>query len=128
MAPKTRPLSPHLGVYRLPFTAWLSIAHRATGVLVFAGVVLFSWIMVLLGFFPDFSVRLLESPLVHYFLRFVLVGWSGTMCYHYCNGVRHLFWDCGIGFSKSAATWSGCVMLGAAGLACLVLLVLWLLG
>ncbi|MFT7212503.1 MAG: succinate dehydrogenase / fumarate reductase cytochrome b subunit, partial [Granulosicoccus sp.] len=27
-----RPLSPHLQVYKLPLTAYLSIAHRATGI------------------------------------------------------------------------------------------------
>ena len=35
-----RPLSPHLQVYRLPLTAWLSITHRLTGVLLSLGLVL----------------------------------------------------------------------------------------
>ncbi len=28
----TRPLSPHLQIYKLPFTALLSVLHRATGI------------------------------------------------------------------------------------------------
>ncbi|MCA3267808.1 MAG: succinate dehydrogenase, cytochrome b556 subunit, partial [Azospirillum sp.] len=34
---RERPLSPHLQVYRLPLTAWLSITHRATGVALAVG-------------------------------------------------------------------------------------------
>lgn len=43
---KTRPLSPHLQVYRLPLTALLSISHRITGVLLAMGLLLLAgWLL-----------------------------------------------------------------------------------
>ena len=42
---RSRPLSPHLQVYRLPLPALMSISHRATGVLLAAGsLVLVYWL------------------------------------------------------------------------------------
>ncbi|MGH8499792.1 MAG: succinate dehydrogenase, cytochrome b556 subunit, partial [Methylococcales bacterium] len=37
--PISRPLSPHLQIYRLPLTAILSITHRATGVAITLGMI-----------------------------------------------------------------------------------------
>ena len=46
MANPNRPLSPHLQVYRPQITSVLSITHRATGVALAGGAVLFAyWIM-----------------------------------------------------------------------------------
>ena len=36
-----RPLSPHLQIYKLPMLALLSITHRATGVALCAGAIIF---------------------------------------------------------------------------------------
>ena len=45
-----RPLSPHLGHYKLPMLALLSITHRATGVALCAGaLILVYWLMALAG-------------------------------------------------------------------------------
>ncbi|MGA9469188.1 MAG: succinate dehydrogenase, cytochrome b556 subunit [Candidatus Macondimonas sp.] len=34
------------------------------------------------------------------------------MFYHLCNGIRHLFWDIGMGFEKAQARRSGWAALG----------------
>ena len=39
MTTRNRPLSPHLQIYKMPFTAILSITHRATGVALAVGTV-----------------------------------------------------------------------------------------
>ena len=41
-----RPLSPHLSIYRWPITMVLSILHRATGVAMSIGLIVFAtWLM-----------------------------------------------------------------------------------
>ena len=43
MAQASRPLSPHLGIYRWYFTMALSIAHRVTGAGLAVGLLLLTW-------------------------------------------------------------------------------------
>ena len=54
-------------------------------------------------------------------LGYALLGaWSYCLFYHLCNGIRHLFWDAGLGFSLKATYTSGVLMviasLGLTGL------------
>ena len=101
-----RPLSPHLQVYKPQVTSVLSIFHRITGVaLSFGLVLLVGWI---------FSLSLGESIFNYYSL--FLGSWLGLLVmfsfifalnYHFCNGVRHLFWDAGYGYEISTVYKSG---------------------
>jgi succinate dehydrogenase / fumarate reductase cytochrome b subunit len=43
---RARPLSPHLGVYRLTLTMAMSGAHRITGMALYLGVLLLAWFLV----------------------------------------------------------------------------------
>ncbi|MDB1135028.1 succinate dehydrogenase, cytochrome b556 subunit [Candidatus Anaplasma sp. TIGMIC] len=122
---RSRPLSPHLGVYRLPVTALLSISHRAAGVLLYLGLTFFSWLLVFLTFYPGVVRALLAYRVVEYVVEAGLFVWFGSLCYHYCNGIRHLFWDCGIGLGKKAATISGYVTLAVAVSLALGLFFIW---
>ena len=47
--PRTRPLSPHLQIYRWPVTMATSITHRATGLALAAGTVLLAWWLIAHG-------------------------------------------------------------------------------
>ncbi|QLL66953.1 Succinate dehydrogenase cytochrome b556 subunit [Anaplasma phagocytophilum] len=111
---RSRPLSPHLSVYKLPITAWLSITHRITGVLLLMGLTLFTWLLISLHWTSGQLWGLLDSWIGVLLVKVVIGGCVAALCYHYYNGIRHLFWDCGIGFSKSEATFSGWLMLGFA--------------
>ena len=45
---KTRPLSPHLQIYKLPLPAVMSITHRISGVVLSSGTLLLAlWLMLL---------------------------------------------------------------------------------
>ena len=94
-----RPLSPHLTIYRWPITMILSIMHRATGVALSIGLILLSsWLVTLyLGeqAYALFTL-LMTSPLG----SLALYSWSFSFFFHFCNGVRHLYWDTGRGCSK----------------------------
>ena len=92
-----RPLSPHLGIYRWQITMSMSILHRATGVALAVGSPVLVWWLVAAGMGPDafdHAHRLLASGLG----QFLLIGWTFSLFYHLCNGIRHLCWDAGWGF------------------------------
>ena len=37
----------------------------------------------------------------------ILMSWVTALFFHMFNGIRHLFWDYGIGLSLSVSKWSG---------------------
>ena len=37
----------------------------------------------------------------------LLFGWSYSLFFHLCNGIRHLVWDCGYGFDLRTTYKSG---------------------
>ena len=93
----SRPTSPHLQIYRLPLTALLSITHRATGIILVIGAVLFVWVLTALSTGPE-SYAKVQPILQSWFGQLVLFGITFSLYLHFCNGIRHLFWDVGMGF------------------------------
>jgi len=99
MATPKRPLSPFMigPYYRPQLTSMLSIAHRATGVLLsLAAFVLAGWLLAVAGGSEGFDrfTALAASPLGQAALLLVLF----SLIYHLLNGIRHLLWDIGWGF------------------------------
>ena len=99
----TRPLSPHLSVYRMSrYTLATSIANRFTGVALSAGLLLLVyWLMSVAGGAQSFAraLRVLTSPLV----RLIYAALIISFCYHLVAGVRHLVWDTGHGLERTQA-------------------------
>ena len=119
----SRPLSPHLGVYKFLYTMALSILHRITGVAATVGFLVFSWWLMALATGPGSYARamhLLSTP----FAKLLLVGFTFSFVYHFCNGIRHLVWDTGRGLERVQARRSGRVVIVAALL--LTALAVWL--
>ena len=106
------PVSPHLGVYRFGLSAFLSILHRITSVVIFAGLLVFSWFFILSGYMPDsrFVVNF-HSVLSGMAGKTALFCWLSCILYHSSNGVRHLCSDCGIAMTCSGVVKSGILML-----------------
>lgn len=116
MQTSKRPLSPHLQIYRWQLTSTLSIAHRATGVALAAGTLLLVWWLVAAASGPD------PYAAVQGFMRswigiLLLVGWSFSLFYHLCNGIRHLVWDTGHGLDLRSVYQGGwTVVIASVGL------------
>ncbi len=91
------PTSPHLQIYRLPLTAILSITHRATGVFLAIGSILLVWVLVALAGGPE-SYAPAQAFLHSWLGQLILFALTFALYFHFCNGIRHLFWDVGIGF------------------------------
>lgn len=106
MEVSNRPLSPHLQVYRPQLTSVLSITHRATGVALALGLVLLVYWLLTLAAGPE-SYSNARELLGSWIGKIILFGFSFALFYHLCNGVRHLFWDAGLGLELKAAYASG---------------------
>lgn len=106
MSKTSRPLSPHLQVYKLPLLAKLSILHRITGVALSAGAILLPIVLLAIASNQacyDFVVKHLSA----WYGLVVLFGFTLALMYHLCNGIRHLFWDAGYGFDPKTADKTG---------------------
>ena len=103
-----RPLSPHLTVYKPQITSVLSIFHRITGAgLTVSTVLVVFWLASLaMGEFTFKSFNIfLNNPLI----ILVLVCSLWALWYHFCTGLRHLYWDMGYGYRLKSVTISGWV-------------------
>jgi succinate dehydrogenase / fumarate reductase cytochrome b subunit len=107
-----RPLSPHLSVYRWPITMTLSILHRMTGVALSIGLIAFVvWLeSIAIGADPYAMVAGWIDTLPG---KLLLLGWSLAFFFHLANGIRHLFWDVGLGFEMRQANASAWFVLVA---------------
>jgi succinate dehydrogenase / fumarate reductase cytochrome b subunit len=80
----------------------LSILHRMTGVaLSFGLIALVAWLESIA--FGASSYTILQTAMTTLFGKLLLLGWCFAFFLHLSNGIRHLFWDVGIGFEKRQA-------------------------
>ncbi|MEP6983090.1 MAG: succinate dehydrogenase, cytochrome b556 subunit [Sphingomicrobium sp.] len=117
---RSRPLSPHLTIWRWGPHMIVSILHRASGVaLSFAGLGILAWWLFALSSGPDAYATFIKpatSPLG----LVVLIGLTWSFFQHLLSGIRHLTMDTGaafeLGINKTFAilTIVGSVLLTAA--------------
>jgi len=102
----SRPISPHLQIYRPQLTSVLSFAHRVTGLTL--GLYSIALVMLLVaaaaGPRPFSAAQRLMQSLFGEVLLF-----GGTFCLflHLCGGIRHLWWDSARGFELGEIYASG---------------------
>ncbi len=104
---RTRPLSPHISIYKPQITSVLSILHRTTGVALFVGLLALLWIFIFFIYTPDSANSFLWHFLSGGYGKALIVLWSYSLFFHACSGIRHLCWDMGYGFGICTATKSG---------------------
>jgi succinate dehydrogenase / fumarate reductase, cytochrome b subunit len=118
----SRPISPHLPVYKMQLTSGLSIMHRATGFLLFVGLLAILWWLIYCIHTYGYSGReafcasnfrdeIHQSDFFNFFAgnfgKIILIVWSYCLFYHLFAGVRHLFWDAGLGLDLNNSRLSG---------------------
>ncbi len=81
---------------RLPITAWTSIAHRASGVFLFAGMAILLWALDVSLASPK-SFLALQDCLANPLLKLAIWAVVAALIYHSVAGVKHLVMDLGIG-------------------------------
>jgi len=120
----SRPLSPHLQIYKPMLTMMMSIMHRITGIALYFGIILLVWWLsaasVSDGYF-DF----VQGFFGHWFGRLLLFCFTWALIHHALGGLRHLLWDTGRGYDLKVVEW-----LARANLAgsIVLTLLLWIIG
>jgi succinate dehydrogenase / fumarate reductase, cytochrome b subunit len=97
IAPRARPLSPHLQIYKWSWTMAMSVIHRLTGVALYGGTLLLAVWLIALATSPSAfeTVRWAFGTLLG---RLVLFGYTWALLHHMFGGIRHFIWDLGAGF------------------------------
>ena len=106
---RPRPLSPHLQIYKPQITSILSIFHRLTGISLSIGsFIIVAWIVSLSMGIESYSYFM--SIVDNWFVQIIIVGFAFALFYHFSNGIRHLFWDAGLGFELKSVYISGSIV------------------
>ena len=84
----------------------LSITHRLTGLALYAGTAMMVWWLWVLAYNPA-SYQQMQECVSSWIGQLTLVGWTLAFYYHFSNGIRHLFWDIGMGYGLVQVTRSG---------------------
>lgn len=95
----SRPLSPHLSIFRPTINMVMSILHRITGSINYAGSAILALWLALAASGPagyEMAGAILGSPLG----LLVLFGYSWSLIHHACGGIRHFIWDTGAMLAK----------------------------
>src|SRR5262245_40870459 len=97
----SRPLSPHLTIFRPYINMVMSIIHRITGGINYVGSAILALWLAMSASGPagyDMASAILGSPLG----LLALFGLSWSLIHHACGGVRHFIWDTGAMFEKAS--------------------------
>jgi succinate dehydrogenase / fumarate reductase cytochrome b subunit len=99
---QTRPLSPHMQIWRWHVTMAASILHRVTGVALWVGLlILVAWLYALAAGPVAFSA--VAGALASLPGLAILFMVTLSLFFHLANGIRHLAWDLGFGFQLKTA-------------------------
>jgi succinate dehydrogenase / fumarate reductase, cytochrome b subunit len=105
-----RPVNLDIGTMRLPLTAWTSIAHRASGVFLFAGMAVLIWVLDASLASPE-SFASLQECLANPLAKLVIWAVVAGLIYHSVAGVKHLVMDLGVGETIEGGTLGAKVVL-----------------
>lgn len=120
---KSRPLSPHLSIYKPTITMTMSIVHRITGIALYAGTVLLAiWLISAASGAQAFATvqGFIASPLG----RIILLGYTWAIIHHALGGVRHFIWDTGAGLGPERMLLARLTLIGSL----VITIGLWLFG
>ncbi|GGF01967.1 MULTISPECIES: succinate dehydrogenase, cytochrome b556 subunit [Stappia] len=120
----SRPLSPHIQIYKPILTMVMSILHRITGAALYVGTILVAWWLVAAAAGPEYFdfVNELYGSL---FGRLVLFGFTWALVHHLIGGLRHFIWDMGYGFGREAREWlARATIIGSVA----ITILLWVIG
>ena len=110
MNDSNNPLSPHLQIYRWHISSLLSITHRISGIInLFALILIFFWLLILS--FGESNYETFLLMINSFFGKFILIGFTWSMCFQILSGIRHLVWDLGYGFEIKTANISGVIVI-----------------
>jgi len=119
-----RPLSPHIQIYRWHLTMVMSIAHRVTGVALYAGTLLLAWWLIAAASGHAYF-RFVNGIFGSWIGLIILFGFTWALIHHMLGGIRHFIWDTGHGLDAPMRDRLAlATIVGSAGLT----IVVWIIG
>ena len=106
---ENRPLSPHLTIHKKILTSIFSILHRITGICLSIGSLLIAIWISLISLGPNYFY-LYKAISSTFIFKIILFAWTVGIFYHLFNGIRYLFWTCGIGMSLQTVYRTGYIV------------------
>jgi succinate dehydrogenase cytochrome b subunit len=91
-----RPLSPHIQIYHWHLTMVMSIAHRVTGVALYAGTLLLAWWLIAAASGHAYF-RFVNGIFGSWIGLIILFAFTWALIHHMLGGIRHFIWDTGHG-------------------------------
>lgn len=91
-----RPVNLDLRTIQLPVTAYTSIAHRISGVILFLGIAVLMYALDL-SLASEEGFEQVKACLTSPLAKLVIWGLLSALLYHLVAGIRHLIMDMGIG-------------------------------
>ncbi|MEO0819022.1 MAG: succinate dehydrogenase, cytochrome b556 subunit [Pseudomonadota bacterium] len=119
----SRPLSPHLTIYKPQLHSAMSIFHRITGVGLTLGALLGVW-WFMAAATSDEYFAFVDGLMTSFVGDLVMLGSLAALIYHSLNGIRHLWWDTGRGFALEQVRQSGLVVIGATAVLTLLVILI----
>lgn len=120
----SRPLSPHLTIFRPLITMVMSIVHRITGAGLYVGMLFLAWWLVAAASGPE-AFATADAFFGSFLGRLILFGFTWALIHHMLGGVRHLVWDTGAGLEpRTADLLAWATVIGSVSLT----LVVWIIG
>ena len=123
---RTRPLSPHLSIWKWGPHMLVSILHRVTGsALAIGGTILFTWWLVAVATGPDayatfyyYAVEAADHAAAgraaNLLARLVGLGLTWAFFQHMLSGLRHLVLDTGAGYElRTNKMWAKATIAGS---------------
>lgn len=101
--PQSRPLSPHISIYKPIPTMVMSILHRITGAALYFGTMLVAWWLIAAAS-GEAYFDYVNSIFGSFLGRLVLFAYTWALIHHMLGGIRHFVWDMGKGFDKDVTT------------------------
>jgi succinate dehydrogenase / fumarate reductase cytochrome b subunit len=90
----------------------LSISHRVTGIVLSIGTLLLVFWLIAAAAGPQ-AYSAVQGLIRSWVGLLLMFGWTFSLFFHLCNGIRHLFWDAGYGFELQTIYASGWTVVAA---------------
>ena len=116
---KKRPVNLDLGTIQLPVTAYVSILHRISGVVLFGVVGIFLWILDS-SLSSKESFNAIKETMTSLTAQIIIWLSLAALIYHLVAGLRHLVMDFGFGETLSGGVLGAKIVLILSGLLMLI--------
>ena len=109
MPASSRPLSPHVSIYRWQIQMVTSIVHRGTGMFLALGLLIVAWALIALASGPE-AFAAVTAFCASWTGMILLIGWTWSLAFHLLNGIRHLLQDIGLGYAPATFVRNGWIV------------------